>query len=147
MSPATRTTVLIIVAVAVIAGVMVVASMEGRKLGSALSLPKEYRGSAISSAAPASIPADLVPNENDSQTLYYSNPQSSGSSYETTQSIAALAAFYKQGFSSLGWTLVSDQESAGQAFLSAHRSDGSAATVTMVQFPGGVVRVNFAMQQ
>ncbi len=146
MSQSARSAWYIVIAIIIISAAFIYFYSAGKKFGAA-SLPSEYRGSAISATAPSGIPAALIPSQAATQEVYYSNPQSAGGSYDATQTIASLASFYRSGFAALDWTLESDVESPDQAFLSAHESDGSAAMVTLVQLPGGVVRVHLAMQK
>lgn len=148
MHPKVRLWILIIAAIVIIAAIAVYANQHhvSPNAGSA-SLPSEYRGSAISASVPPTIPAALVPGPGASQEVWYSNPQSAGSSFVSTQSIADLVAFYKQGFATLDWKLSADDESASEAFLSAHKADGSVTSVTLLRLPDGTTEAHFTMQQ
>jgi len=149
MSPRAKIGILIVVAVAVIVGIILYARLAsvGPHSQTASQGPTEYRGSVITTSPPADFPPALVPEQDSQSVSYYLNNQSEGDNYVTTKSLADLASLYKQDFASLGWKILIDQESAGQVFVSANDSSGKTISLIMVKMPNGLVQVNTAIQQ
>jgi len=153
MSPKTKTVILVVVAVAVIVGIVLYARLTsvGPRGETALQGPTEYRGSLIESSPPPEIPTILIPGQDSQNVSYYLNNQSVGGNYITTKTPAELASFYKQDFASLGWRIVMDNESSTQAFISAISPSGSstkAVSITMVQVPdGSATEVSIVIQK
>jgi len=153
MRPGAKTGILIVVAVAVIVGIVLYARLTsiGPRGETALQGPTEYRGSMITSTPLADIPTVLLPGQSSQDVSYYLNNQSEGGRYTTTETPAELSSLYKQDFASLGWRVVMDNESSTQAFISAISPSGSStktASITMVQAPdGSATEVSIVIQK
>lgn len=152
MSPGAKTGILVVVAIAVIVGIVLYVHFTGVTLNGTTTSqgPKEYRGSAILAAPPATFPNVFVPQSQDPQKLsYYANGQSAGDNYVTAQNLTDLAAFYKQGFAALGWKVTADSETPAQVFMSALQSSSTEkmANLTLIKMPDGLVQVNLVIQQ
>jgi hypothetical protein len=153
MSSKTKTVILVVVAVAIVAAIILYAHLTsvGPHGQTAFQGPTEYRGSIITSTPPADIPTVLLPGQSSQDVSYYLNNQSEGGRYATTQTPAELSSLYKQDFASLGWRVVMDNESSTQAFISAISPSGSstkAVSITMVQAPdGSATEVSIVIQK